>query len=184
MIEYLNNRISTTKSKFISRFKNHLRGDGHEDKLFEFHNTQVGLNYYKGLLNENGFKNLVLPHHAVEHEPGKSPDRPVKTGGEYFTTVIEDYISNYIPNQRFEACYTKAMKQGDSFFDSEDEYLRADFLFVTNNKNIAHLNADYNSQYPSNCIFIGNGFHRMIAFGIFTNANGFKPLEILYVSDE
>lgn len=184
MIEYLDNRISITKSEYLSSFENHLRGDGHEDKLYELHNEQEELHYYQGLLNERGFKNLVLPHHAVEFEQGKSPDRSVKTGGKYFTKVIEDYTSNYIPNRRFMACHKKAMEQSNKFFDVGDEYHRADFLFVTNNKEIAHLNDEYNSPYSSNCIFIGNGFHRMIAFGLFTNANGFKPLEIHYVRDK
>ncbi len=183
MIEYLNDRTSITKEDFISSFKDHLRGDGHEDELFEFHNKQIGLQYFRGFLNEQGIENLVLPHHAVELEPGRSPDRPVKTGGELFNTIIQDYITNFIPNNRFVNCFTKATEQGKKFFNQNDGLLRADFIFVTNDKKIAHLNADYNSTYPSNCIFIGNGFHRMIAYGLFINSNGFKPLEVHYVKN-
>lgn len=181
MITYLDEKDDINKSEFILKYQNHLGTDTHENKLFKFHDEAKGLKYFKGYLNQQGFDNLVLPHHDVEHESGRNPDRSVETGGKYFNKVIDDYISNYIPNNRFSDCHNKAFEQKNCFFKLSDKILRADFLFVTNNKSIAHLTDDYNSYYPETSIFIGNGFHRMIAFGLFICENGFRPLEVFYV---
>lgn len=183
MKKYLNNLQKIDKSVFISRFEKHATDDKHENNLLHFHKTKNDLNYYLGLLNVIGIDNLVLPHHSVELEPGRDPDRPVKTGGDYFKRVITNYVEDYIPNKKFKDCYCKALSQGYKFFHTNDVELEADFLFVTNDKNIAHVTDDYSSNYPSNSIFIGNGFHRMISYGLFIEKYGFRTIEVHYVEN-
>jgi len=181
MIDYFDDINEIEKEVFITRFNKHVREDDHENRLLVCHENLQGAHYYFGNLNLRGVENLVLPHHAVEHEPGKDPDRSVKTGGKFFNQVIKDYINNYIPNNRFVDCYTKAKSQNNRFFSKDNLILGADFLFTTNKKDVADLNNGFSDNYPKSSIFIGNGFHRMIAYGLFLKEYGFRPIQVHYV---
>ena len=81
MIDYFDDINEIEKEVFITRFNQHVHQDVHENRLLSCHENLQGAKYYFGNLNLKGIENLVLPHHSVELEPGKDPDRPVKTGG-------------------------------------------------------------------------------------------------------
>ena len=133
-----------------------------------------------------GKKNLILPHHATEIEHGKDPNMAVKTGGEKFHKVTEDYINNYIPNKRFPNCVKKIQDSKSRFPDNDNALLKAKFLFVCNHKDYAHPNEEmvhYDTTHEENGenkIYMGNGFHRFVAYGLWISENGFKPLELYY----
>jgi hypothetical protein len=58
--------------------------------------------------------------------------------------------------------------------------LKADFLFVCNDKEMAHPN-HYDNTHGEHKIYMGNGFHRFVAYGLWISQNGFQPLELYYV---
>ena len=78
-------------------------------------------------------------------------------------------------------CHKKAKSQRNRFFSKDDLILGADFLFTTNKRQVADLNNDFSDNYPKSSIFIGNGFHRMIAYGLFLKEYGFRPIQVHYV---
>jgi hypothetical protein len=172
------------KSEFLTKFDEHIKKrpkiDSTEKQIFQTLQDSASLSYYLGTLNEKGIENLILPHHAVELEPGRDPDRPVKLGGDQFYNVIRNYIENYIPNSRFPKGTKKLLEQKSRFFN-DNSILKADFLFVCNQKEYAHPENHYDDSHGQNKIYIGNGFHRFVAYGLWISQNGFKPLELYYV---
>ena len=186
MKTYFDGLRKVEKSEFLSQFHMHLENrqklDPTEEQIFKRLETFESLTCFSGVLNETGKCNLILPHHSVELEPNRNPDRPVKVGGQELQTVIRDYIECYIPNSRFPKCVGKIYAQQSRFFRDNDSILKAGFLFVSNCKEYAHPGDDhYNNDHGENKIYIGNGFHRFIAYGLWITQNGFKPLEVYYV---
>ncbi len=184
MKTYFDNLQEIERAEFLKRFGKHVLN---RDKLDPFELgtfcSLVGvgsLKCYLGALTDTGLDNLILPHHAAAHESGREPDREVKSGGQGFHIVIENYRKNYIPNQRFPESTKKIASQQYHFFAAEDSLLRADFLFVSNDKELAHKE-HYDTSHGENKIYIGNGFHRFVAYGLWISQNGFKPLEVYYV---
>jgi hypothetical protein len=186
MKTYFNNLQEFNKPDFMNFFLAHIQNretiDITEKQTFDGLQMCNSMRFYFATLNEMGLDNLVVPHHAVELELNKQPDRPVKTGGEAFTKVIRDYSQNYIPNLRFPKCGNKALAQQSHFFNAAHSTLQAEFLFISNDRNYAHP-GHYDDSHGEDKIFIGNGFHRFIAYGLWISQYGFKLIEVYYVEN-
>ena len=186
---YLDNLQSIKASEFFRKFAEHINNREKENKLDKtesgifqtLQENSSSLTFYFGILNRKGIENLILPHHGVEIENNKSPDRPVKLGGDKFSNVIEAYINNYVPNGRFPKGTDKIQGQKSRFFNNLDPVLKADFLCVCNQREYAHPGDHYDGTHGNNKIYICNGFHRFVAYGLWISKNGFKPLEVYYV---
>ena len=78
--DYFDQVIEIQRAEFIAIFYSHMTSrdtiDGAERKIFNAHNDSISTKYFKGLIKQTGIDNLILPHHAVELESGKDPDRP------------------------------------------------------------------------------------------------------------
>lgn len=75
------------------------------------------------------------------------------------------------------------MDQKARFFHTDHLTLKADFLFVCNQRELAHPGNHYDDSHGQHKIYIGNGFHRFVAYGLWKFEYGFKPLELFYVHD-
>lgn len=174
------------KSESLEEFDKHIKNrpkiDCTEKQILRELEDCDSLIYYLGALNEKGLENLVLPHNAFEVEPGRKPDRPVKVGGDRFCNVVRAYIEDYIPNSRFPEGTRKILEQKRSFFNDDNSILEADFLFVCDQREYAHPGSHYDDSHGPNRIYIGNGFHRFVAYGLWISENGFKPLKSYYVA--
>jgi len=191
MKTYLDNLQPIKELEFFEKFDEHIYKrepvDTNEEDTFQILKENSGsLTFYFGILNEMGIENLILPHHEHKLERGRNPDRAVKKGGEGFHKIIKDYRDNYIPNKRFPACVEKIQEQQSRFFNNNDPLLEADFLFVCNYKDYAHPNEKgehydiTHEKNGENRIYMGNGFHRFVVYGLWISKNGFKPLELYY----
>lgn len=186
---YFDNLQQIEKSEFLNKFREHEHmddgnpKDGMVKQIFEKLQDSNSLNYYLGILNKKGIENLILPQHDHDYIKDGNPDRPVKVGGEKFSTVTRAYIEDYIPNSKFPNCRNKIreLKQKSGFFNKDDSILKADFLFVCSQKEYAHPGPQYDNSHGQNKIYIGNGFHRFVAYSLWVSENGFKPLELYYV---
>jgi len=185
---YFDNLQLIKKSEFFRKFDEHINNraktsklDETESKIFQtLQKNSNSLTFYLGTLNEKGIENLILPHHAVEIENNRNPDRPVKLGGDKFFDVIEAYINHYIPNRRFPIGTGKIQGQKSRFFNGLTPVLKADFLCVCNQPGYAHPGDHYDDTHGSNKIYICNGFHRFVTYGLWISENGFKPLDLYY----
>lgn len=190
MKTYFDNLQPLKVSEFFRKFDMHInkrdKVDKNEKDTFQIlKRNSSSLSFYLGILNEMGVENLILPQHDKPLEHGRDPDRPVKVGGERFHKIIKDYRDKYIPNSRFPKCVKKIRDQQSRFFNNNNNpLLKADFLFVCNHKDFAHPNeggGHYDTTHGGNKIYMGNGFHRFVAYGLWNDKNGFKPLELYYV---
>ena len=181
---YFNDLRPIRKSEFFSKFDEHIskrkKPDEMEKIVFQdLKDNSSFLTFYIGMLNEMGIENLILPHHSAEDDGLKDPDRTVKEGGEKICTVIEDYNNKFIPNKRFPKGTDKIQKQKSRFFNNDNSILKADFLAVCNQREWAHR-GHYDITHGNSKIYICNGFHRLVAYGLWICENGFKPLELYY----
>ncbi len=183
MKAYFDDLQGIERTEFLKLFGkhvlNHEQLDEFELGIFCNLVAAKGFQCYQGLLNKKGFAHLILPHHAVELEPGRNPDRPVKGGGDAFSNVVRSYKQDFEPNGRFPSCVGKITAQQSRFFGADDAVLRAEFLFVSNDKELAHP-GHYNNSHGASKIYIGNGFHRFVACGLWLENHAFKPLEVFY----
>jgi hypothetical protein len=165
-------------NKYETRINEREKPDDFEKDVFRELKEADYLICYSTNLNKNGIDNLILPHHATE----SLPDRQVKVGGDTFHKVISNYHEDYIPNSKFPICVKKIQEQQSHFFGENDPVLKADFLFVSNDREFAHPN-HYDNSHGENKIFMGNGFHRLVAYGLWVRQNGFRPLEVYYIEN-
>jgi hypothetical protein len=186
MKELFNSLCQIERHEFLHSFQKHVENrvtiDATEKQIFRSLQNADNLNFYVGALNELGIGSVILPHHAVELEPGKAPDRPVKKGGDSFQNVIRHYDEIYGPNSRFSDCLVKIQRIQTYFFNNRDLPMNADFLFVCNQRALAHPGDDhYDASHGDRKLYIGNGFHRFVAYGLWIRKYGFRPLEVHYV---
>jgi len=127
--------------------------------------------YFKGILNEQGISLLVLPSHM---HPNKT--YIVESSGELFQEVIKKFID--ILSKENSPCFKKANDQSKYFFNKLKPYQEAEFIYLCNNFNISHPK-QYSEKWI-NKLFIGGGFHRLVAYGLFINRHGFSPLKVYY----
>jgi len=139
------------------------------------------LEFFKGFIEKEEIEKLILPHHNGQIEHGKEPSIVVKLGGESFKKVIKDFLDNYIPNHRFPNTVNKVLKLRQHFFQSQEQSFEANFIFISNDSEIAHDLNHYDTSHGPNKLFIGNGFHRIVAYGLAIEELGFRPLEVYLV---
>ena len=190
--QYFNNLQDIESNEYFERFKAHIYDrnpfDDTELQIFNtLNNNSNSLTFLIGSLNEEGVQNLNLPHRQKEDEndPG---DPPVKLGGNAFYEVVRQYDEEFIPNRRFPKGTCKILSQNHCFFDKEDTVLKADFLSICNERELAHPEPDdptlprvhYDDSHGDNKIYINNGFHRLVAYGLWILKNGFRPLEVYF----
>lgn len=139
------------------------------------------LEFFTGFIEESDIERLVLPQHDGKVEHGKTPDRVVKVGGESFKKVIIDFLINYIPNQRFPKTVNKVLKLKELFFQGHQQRFDANFIYISNDREIAHDLTHYDSSHGYDKLYIGNGFHRFVAYGMSIEEYGFRPLNVYLV---
>lgn len=171
---------------FFQKFKNQVfsRNDGidtfEKNKYDELLGTP-GLEFFKGSIKKEDIEKLVLPWHTGQREPNRDPDIVVKTGGKLFSLVIQDFINNYLPKDRFPKTVKKVLSLKKKFYQTDSQSFKANFIFISNDREVAHDSTHYDTTHGKDKLFIGNGFHRFVAYGISIEEFGFKPLEVYYV---
>jgi len=172
-----------SKIEFLTRFHeqvyDRLGGvDPYEERKYKELKTLVNLEYFEGFLEKSDLEILILPHHATEIEHGRQPDRVVKAGGHSFYAVINDFLSNYIPDGRFPKTVAKVLDLKTQFFKSGSATFDANFIFISNDRTIAHDETHYDASHGRGKLFLGNGFHRLVAYGLAIEQQVFKPLKV------
>ena len=186
MKDYFDDIRSISKKDFIDLFRKHETKRPKKDKfmfdMIKVHKETNDAAYYQGSLNQAGLNNIVVPHNAVEIESGRDPDRPVAVGGELMTSVINKF-KKFQMNGRFPGRLDKIRSETEVFFDGKEleDFVEADFLYVSNSRDLAHSgNEHYHAKHEENKLYIGNGFHRFIAYALWVDKVGFKPIRIYY----
>jgi hypothetical protein len=190
MKEYFDGLEVIECAEFFGRFRKHINNrvseDRHEKDILQgLYDVRGYMRCYLGILKEEGLKHIILPHHThspLEH--GREPDRPTKLGGECLDKVASDFGERFIPENRFMPCSEKiqALRQREDFFNASDSVFKADFLFVCNRWEYAHPRGDEYRDHGEGKLYIGNGYHRFIAYRLWILENKlFKPLQLHYV---
>ncbi|MEQ9285561.1 MAG: hypothetical protein RIG77_01555 [Cyclobacteriaceae bacterium] len=177
MREYFDQLKQVPKQEFIENFhlqetdsKRRKQPDGFSlDRIPE--HERESHNYFKGRLNQRGIDNLILPSHI-------HPDRTnvVDSSGQPFNDVIHRFSNEFTFENS--PCAKKAHAQLSHFFDKSKAVQEAEFIYLCNNFNVSHPK-QYSLKW-TNKLFIGGGFHRLIAYGLFIEQNGFSPLKVYY----
>jgi len=174
------------RSLFFDEHKNQVYSrkggvDQFEEKKYKELLKTTELEFFKGFIEKEDIEKLVLPWHSGQIEPNRRPDQVVKTGGQLFNLVIHDFISNYLPNNRFPNTVMKVLDLKKTFYHADSQSIEANFIFISNDREIAHDKTHYDTTHGKDKLFIGNGFHRFVAYGISIEEFGFKPLKVYFV---
>lgn len=171
------------KSEFINKFEAHELDRTRYNEDFDKYalNTIIpGLkiddrtHYFKGFLNQNGYNNLILPHHNHNETNLIPPD------GSQVLIVLKGFNKLKSPLSNSD-CINKILKIKSKIFKPSLDTWNVDFLFLSNNHFLSHPGGNHYGDYGSDKIFIGNGIHRLIAYGLALKEIGtFKPIEIYY----
>ncbi len=179
MIKYFEILKEVTKEELIEKFKSHELKREPADMYAQktiiggLENSNV-LSYFKCRLKVEGLNNLILPYHA---------HNATTTGpqwGKEFQGVVADVIS--IPEWANSDCVKKILEIKENFFGTPGDFWYPEFLLLSNDKDLVHPGGDhYHANYGRDKLFIGNGFHRLVAYGLaLRDIDKFIPLELYY----
>ena len=68
-----------------------------------------------------------------------------------------------------------------TFYNPNSRSFEANFIFISNDREVAHDLTHYDTSHGKDMLFIGNGFHRFVAYGISIEESGFNALEVYCV---
>jgi hypothetical protein len=128
--------------------------------------------YYRGLLTRQGYDNLILPHHG--HDLNL-----VSAGGQPVEDVIKKYdLLKSRAAVTHPKCIRKIMILEERFFKQDSDILDAEFIILSNNWYLIH-EENYDDRHTGNKLYIGNAFHRLVAYGS-SIENGFRKLRVYF----
>lgn len=177
MLEYFEIVKEVSRDDLTKAFKDHesTRPEGSDtnaqERIEELESKDV-LSYYKCRLTEEALNNLILPYHV--HDDVTT----TKLGGDNLSVVMHDVVSKW-PNS---VCGKKIADIKARMFGPSVRFWDPGFLLLSNDKNLAHPGNDHYEEFTwKNKLFIFNGFHRLVAYGLALQELGkFAPIEVYY----
>ena len=182
---YFHHVENVRTSDFFEKFGTHMRErQSVDEKEKDIYNNLQSLEHsdllscYSAELTECGIANLILPYH--EHESQLAP-----RGGCTLRQVVSTFQQQQLPDSVKSECIKKILDIHDRFFAKDTLIFEAEFIFVCNSRKYAHdTKFHYGPHHGPNRIYIGNGFHRFAAYGLWMEAHGFRPLKLYFAHIE
>ena len=172
---------TVNKDIIIEKFKVHeaSRPTGKDDFAHQRINDLIKsdeIKYYKCKLKKEALSSLVLPHHDDD-------SFSVPSGGKIFYDVISD--KNLFKEKANTNCIRKIIEIKNSLFPKTDtKAWQYSFLLLSNDKELVHP-GHYHNNYGTDKIYIANGFHRLVAYGLaLEGLNEFVSIEVYYGENE
>lgn len=161
-----------SQKEFLNNYRHHEETKGWPDQFAKYVYKQIETDqqakYYKGLLNGKGYEKLIMPWH--DHGIGLVPP-----GGWPIKEALTAYKTQLTKTNA--ECIEK-ISSLQSIFKIGEDPLYADFLFFSNKGDLVHP-GHYTHQGER--LYLGNGFHRILAYAIWNESAGFKRLKVYYV---
>lgn len=168
-------KSSIEKNEVLRQFQAHetireKRDDFAHDIIERLRNNN-DLRYYKCKLSQSELENLALPWH--EHDIGLIPK-----GGQILLSSCESFKKKE-KNHPDSCCIKKVRLLQDKLFYKKDLDLNSSFILPSNEPEYVHP-GQYNN-FNKDTLFIANGFHRLLAIGLYYyDNNKFTPFDIYY----
>ncbi|MHB0977709.1 MAG: hypothetical protein ACYC1U_11075 [Candidatus Aquicultorales bacterium] len=175
---FLRNPKPVMKSVFLENYMSHETKDGKADlfpleRMIPFHEASNDVSYWNGQLLPGAFDALLIAYHTHD-------GITVSEEGEPFWSVVgrfDDLIAKGSGNQCIEKVRNLERSHSEAW-----ESGNMDFLFFSDDPDLAHLGHFKNRNATSGHLFMGCGFHRLIAYGLWLRTNNVQAKVNAYLS--
>lgn len=115
---------------------------------------------------------ICFPEHCDGTEPGRDPDREVKTDGNGFDSVIRDF-ETLTESKRFPDCIQR-LREISSKLKTNRGIIPPGLVWMTEECELTMVS--YGSAKEK--VFLGNGFHRTVSIGLLAKSERVEGIQV------